>query len=228
MPRNSLLLVLLALVSALFLQSIDALASPNTREVKGRLFIPDTRDVAGVIGVEAEVTLDFGRYRGGIRRDGSFVIRDVPSGIYILEVDSTTHAFDKLWVEVDTVEGSVRASQYFPATEYDPSPKRMVPYPIELTAKGQFDYFQVREGFNWMGMLQNPMMLMAVASIGMVYLLPKMMEGIPPEELAASREAQARMFGGGGSRTAAGGQPAPQLPNVDIAEQLARWSTGAK
>ncbi|KXS10881.1 hypothetical protein M427DRAFT_138792 [Gonapodya prolifera JEL478] len=223
MKQPLIVAALLVLLSTLWTHTIEAATGVRTREVKGRLLVPETRDVASVIGVDTEVTLDFGRYKAGVRRDGGFIIRNVPSGTYILEVVSATHAFDRLWIEVDTAEGIVRASQYIPAAEYDPLLKRTVPYPVELTAKGQYEYFHVREGFNYMALLQNPMMLMAVASIAMIYLLPKMMEGIPPEELQASREAQARMFGGGAR---ASGGPAQPAANIDIAEQLARWSTG--
>lgn len=56
---------------------------------------------------------------------------------------------------------------------------------------------QPRESFNVFSILQSPMILMSVFMMAGVYFLPKMMEGIDPEELKQAQEMMA-----GGKKTA--------------------------
>ena len=56
------------------------------------------------------------------------------------------------------------------------------PIPIEpLVANPVF--FEKREGFNWSGMLMNPMVLMMGVTVLIMFVFPKMMQNMDPEQL---------------------------------------------
>ena len=44
-------------------------------------------------------------------------------------------------------------------------------------------FFEKREGFNWSGMLMNPMVLMMGFTLLIMVVFPKMMENMDPEQL---------------------------------------------
>jgi hypothetical protein len=83
-----------------------------------------------------------------------------------------------------------------------------------IYANGTYQFFEVKKGFSVFSLLKNPMVLMMLFSVGMMYFMPKMMEGLDPEEKARMKkqmEAQndptkmfSQMFGGGGEEEEAG------------------------
>ena len=60
--------------------------------------------------------------------------------------------------------------------------KIVIHHPIHLKAHAKYEYFQPKQGFSPAALLKNPMMLMMLVSIGMMFLMPKMMENLEPEE----------------------------------------------
>ncbi|KAI9034384.1 hypothetical protein DFJ74DRAFT_649357 [Hyaloraphidium curvatum] len=158
--------------------------------VRGTLNANDVLKDLDDLDKGATVTLDFGKHVGFPRSDGSFSIPDVPPGLYILEVTSVLYIYDRLWIEVDA--DGVRASTYVPGTEYERNAAYAVPYPLELAPRAPYSYFTPREGFNFFAILQNPMILMMGFMLVGVYLLPKLAEGIDPEELKRVQEEQAK------------------------------------
>jgi len=157
--------------------------------------------------------LDHGRFEAHLKRDGSFSIKKVPSGVYIFEIASNEYAFDRYWIDVNADAKVVRASKWTPGTQYEASSKFAAQYPLVLIPLGKYGYFTPREKFNWLSMIQNPMVLMPLLALGAMYVMPKMMEGLDPEELKEVQERQQRLLGG---MTGANGGP-----QVDIAERLA-------
>lgn len=68
-------------------------------------------------------------------------------------------------------------------TKKDPgASKQAIPHPLELTAHASYEYFEARQGFSIFSILKNPMMLMMIVSVGGMVLMPKMMEGLDPEQ----------------------------------------------
>ncbi|KAJ3181421.1 hypothetical protein HDU87_001028 [Geranomyces variabilis] len=66
-----------------------------------------------------------------------------------------------------------------------------------------------REGFNFMSLLSNPMLLMSGFSMILFFVLPKLMSNLPQEE-EPSKDAPP--------------QEVPQLPSMpDISQNLANW-----
>lgn len=45
-------------------------------------------------------------------------------------------------------------------------------YPLILTALASVEYFEVKRGFSLLAILKNPMILMMLFSVGMMYFMP--------------------------------------------------------
>jgi len=65
---------------------------------------------------------------------------------------------------------------------YPGAPKQAIPHPLELTAHASYEYYEPRQGFTPFSILKNPMLLMMLLSVGGMVLMPKMMEGLDPEQ----------------------------------------------
>eukprot|EP00548_Thalassiothrix_antarctica_P014668 CAMPEP_0194167190 /NCGR_PEP_ID=MMETSP0154-20130528/2552_1 /TAXON_ID=1049557 /ORGANISM="Thalassiothrix antarctica, Strain L6-D1" /LENGTH=226 /DNA_ID=CAMNT_0038878035 /DNA_START=35 /DNA_END=715 /DNA_ORIENTATION=+ len=125
--------------------------------------------------------------------DGSFVFYDVPPGIHLLDVHSHTFQYSQVKIQMlsedeivdskDDDEGdqqSPRCIEYI----YPGAPKRVAGYPLKLKPHATYQYFEKKKGFSVLSILSNPMALMMVFSMGMMFLMPKLMEGMDPEERA--------------------------------------------
>ena len=69
--------------------------------------------------------------------------------------------------------------------------RQPVPFPLPLeplVAKPVF--FEKREGFNWAGMLMNPMVLMMGVTLLIMVAFPKMMANMDPEQLKEMQQMQ--------------------------------------
>jgi hypothetical protein len=119
------------------------------------------------------------------RADGSFKIYNVPSGIHQLDIDSTIYHFGQIKIQLlEEAMDEPKCLEYaFPGAS-----KRAIKYPLVLSPKATKDYFQVKKGFSIFSLLKNPMVLMMVFSAGMMFVMPKMMEGLDPEEKARMKQ----------------------------------------
>ncbi|KAI8995555.1 hypothetical protein BD414DRAFT_479876 [Trametes punicea] len=161
-------------------------------DLKGRIQWTQDCPSLKVLG-QAKVILDNGKLRGGVTRDGSFVIPDVPAGTYILSVVAHDHHFDQLRVDVLESDTLPEVRPYFPGTPLSPAAPATLPYPIVLSARGKNDYFVPRESFNVLAMFKNPMMLMMLGAGVLVLLMPMMMKNMDPEALEEFKERHAKM-----------------------------------
>jgi len=128
------------------------------------------------------VTLNGGAYSAIPRHDGSFKLHAVPPGAYLLEVLDTQSVWPSVRIEVGT-SGKVRALL---SHSRQPLP---FPLPLEpLVAKPTF--FEKREGFRWSSMLMNPMVIMMGVTVLIMFVMPKMMENMDPEQLKEMQEMQ--------------------------------------
>lgn len=87
------------------------------------------------------------------REDGSFVIHNVPSGSYVIEVLSPNFSYEPVRVEINS-KGKLRARKvnYIQTSQVVP-----VPYPLKLKSLGQTRYFYTREQWRATDFLFNPM-----------------------------------------------------------------------
>lgn len=113
------------------------------------------------------------------RHDGSFDFHRVPPGVHLLDVQSRRHHFSQ--VKIQLLEDAMDVPKCVEYV-YPGAVKNVIPHPIELTAHAEYEYYEPRAGFNPFALLRNPMLLMMLVSVGGMVMLPKMMEGLDPEE----------------------------------------------
>lgn len=110
----------------------------------------------------------------------------VAPGSYLLEVLDTQSVWPTVRLDVSATSGKARALL---THSRQPLP---FPLPLEpLVAKPTF--FEKREGFNWGGMLMNPMVLMMGVTLLIMVVFPKMMANMDPEQLKEMQAMQGGM-----------------------------------
>jgi hypothetical protein len=113
------------------------------------------------------------------RIDGNFNFRDIPSGIYLLDVSSINSVFPQFKLKVSAENNTVHAVEY----KYPGSKRIPTTYPLVLTALVPIEYYQHRPPFSIFSLFKNPMMLMMLFSGCAIYFLPNMLSGIDPEQM---------------------------------------------
>ncbi|XP_052009463.1 ER membrane protein complex subunit 7-like [Xyrauchen texanus] len=144
-------------------------------QVSGRALVPGVRTQDWISS--ARVLLDGDKHVGFIRDDGSFIVSDVPSGSYVLEVSSPTYRFQPVRVDITTT-GKMRARvvNYIMTAEVI-----RLPYPLQMRSSGPHSYFIPRDTWSWSDVLMNPMALMMALPLLIIVLLPKVFNSTDPE-----------------------------------------------
>lgn len=125
------------------------------------------------------MTLNHGEYTTYSSNDGSFVIYNVKPGTHQIDIHSSAFHFGQ--VKVQLLEESMDTPKCLEYA-YPGATKNSIPYPLELTAHASYEYFEPRKGFSIFAIFKNPMFMMMLFSVGIMFLMPKMMEGLDPEE----------------------------------------------
>ncbi|XP_068109452.1 endoplasmic reticulum membrane protein complex subunit 7 [Hyperolius riggenbachi] len=157
----------------------DILLSPGPGgeryKVEGRAVVPGVRPQDWVSG--ARVLVDGEEHIGFLRTDGSFVVHDVPSGSYVVEVVSPAYRFEPVRVDI-TSKGKMRARY---VNHIKTSEVLRLPYPLQMKSSGPPSYFIKRETWGWTDFLMNPMVMMMVLPLLIFVLLPKVVNTSDPE-----------------------------------------------
>jgi len=167
-----------------FFFSSSAKDAPTT-QLEGRLEFPTgtstTKTFNKTFNITTKITLNNGEYTTYSRRDGSFVIYDVGPGIHQLDIDSKTYHFPQVKIQLleDSMDAPKCLEYAFPGAQ-----KRALEYPLVINPKGTNQYFETKKGFSIFGLLKNPMVIMMLFSGVLMVAMPKMMEGMDPEEKA--------------------------------------------
>jgi hypothetical protein len=177
-PRIPACAVLVLLVS--FVVSLA-----NAGAIKGRV------DVGEIPGANLVVKCDADK-QAFVRKDGTFVLRDVEPGIHEVSVSDSLRWFTRALVEVDESGKQVRVVEVLPPTQPNQGPVRREAKTLLLKPLGMIDYFEKRQQMSVMSFFANPMMLMMLFTLGMGFLMPKMMENLDPEELKQMQEQMAQ------------------------------------
>lgn len=118
-----------------------------------------------------KIQVNGGELLGFVRKDGSFVVHNLRSGSYILEVLNPEYTFEPVRVEINS-KGKFRARK---VNYIQTSQVIQVPYPLRLKALGKTRYFQVREQWRITDFLFNPMILMMLLPLVLIMILPKLL-----------------------------------------------------
>ncbi|NXG56849.1 EMC7 protein, partial [Hemiprocne comata] len=151
-------------------------AGPGERfKIEGRAVVPGVKPQDWIAG--ARVLVDGEEHVGFLKTDGSFVVHDVPSGSYVVEVISPAHKFEPVRVDI-TSKGKMRARyvNYIKTSEVV-----RLPYPLQMKSSGPPSYFIKRESWGWTDFLMNPMVMMMVLPLLIFVLLPKVVNTSDPD-----------------------------------------------
>ena len=158
-----------------------SLADLPVSNLEGVLKFPDMTP----FNLTARITLDHDEYTTYSRSDGSFVIYNVKPGIHQLDIHDLNFHFSQ--VKVQLLEESMDAPKCLEYA-YPGAAKKSIPYPLVLTAHASYQYFEARKGFSIFTIFKNPMFLMMAFSVGMMFVMAKMMENLEPEEKARMQQ----------------------------------------
>ncbi|EGD78232.1 hypothetical protein PTSG_09299 [Salpingoeca rosetta] len=169
--RTALLAALVAVVVGAVLPHAEA-AKGKRYSVQGRIHIPPEATKEYI--AQTRVVLDGGVVQGLVKEDGSFVINDVPSASYTLEVFNPKYHYMPIRVDVDRqFSNNVRAFQAdFLGMD------RVVPVPyvaghgLEVPYIAQHKYFEERKAWSIKDILYNPSLLIVFVMLGLMYLMP--------------------------------------------------------
>ena len=196
---------------SLLLAALVALVSGATQDFRGQIQPNTHLTDLYFIGANAKAHLraipnEAGTVPGPdrsvwIARDGSFIIKDVQSGAYTLEIVSRTNDFNKYRVDIpDNEEGKPKLGPqiriHTPGTSLSSTLKsNLLFHPLILHSTQRLDFFIEPAPFNISSMLGmgSPMLLLGVAALFLVFIMPKISASLDPETQREMAENQQRM-----------------------------------
>jgi ER membrane protein complex subunit 7 len=177
-----------------------------TISIEGRLQYPNKLPYNNIT---TSIIVNHGEHNTYSRIDGTFTIHDIPPGVYIIDIYNPIHHFSQIKCQYKLIEeeeengndnksmkkpnlscleyhypGATKRTMDIDATATATTSPTSATYVLTVTALASYEYFEIKRGFNILSMLQNPMILMMIFTLGIMYLLPKMMENMDPEERA--------------------------------------------
>ncbi|ESQ46672.1 hypothetical protein EUTSA_v10000323mg [Eutrema salsugineum] len=185
--RSSPVLAFLVLQICLIFTLPCSSGSEDSYKITGRVRIPPSRGI--VIGHTAKfsnvkVILNGGQNLTFLRPDGYFTFHKVPAGTHLIEVSAMGYLFSPVRVDVSARHrGKVQAT----LTETRRSLTELVLEPLR-----EEQYYEVREPFSILSIVKSPMGLMVGFMVVVVFLMPKLMENIDPEEMKQAQEEMRR------------------------------------
>lgn len=182
--------------------------------------------------MHTKISVNYGQYVGYPREDGKFEIDNLPSDSYVVEVTHPNYIYEPFRVDI-TSKGKIRARR---VNYIQPALVQTVEYPLQFRPKSLHKYFLPRETWRIMDILLNPMVIMMVVPLVIIWILPKMMN---PQEVQQQRESvqmpeynvpelsemMASMFGG---RQSVGGAGGDSGSNAGGSQSIAAGSGGSK
>lgn len=125
-------------------------------------------------------------YRSTVAADGSFVIRNLPFGSYLLQADWFDFVFPTIRVDVQWAKMPNQSTRVEITTYRNEYPVRVTPgtgldeeRPAVIATVGAVNYYVPREKVDIMKIVKSPVGIMGIVMVGMLL----MMKAIPEEEL---------------------------------------------
>ncbi|GAV60540.1 DUF2012 domain-containing protein [Cephalotus follicularis] len=129
---------------------------------------------------DAKVILNGGQSVTFLRPDGYFSFHNVPAGTHLIEVTAIGYFFSPVRVDVSARNpGKVQAA----LTENKKGLSELVLEPLR-----EEQYYEIREPFSIMSLVKSPMGLMVGFMLLVVFIMPKLVESIDPEEMKRAQE----------------------------------------
>ncbi|KAG6649639.1 hypothetical protein I3843_07G220300 [Carya illinoinensis] len=183
MRSQPVILVLLVHLCIPFLSSSLAISPGEGYTVNGRVKIPSL-GAQGLVRPgklsNIKVVLNGGQRFTLLRPDGYFSFHNVPAGTHLIEVDAIGYFFSPVRVDVSARNpGKVQAT----LTENRRGLSELVLEPLR-----EEQYYEIREPFSIMSVVKSPMGLMMGFMLVVMFLMPKLMENMDPEEMRRAQE----------------------------------------
>ncbi|XP_062109228.1 ER membrane protein complex subunit 7 homolog [Humulus lupulus] len=182
--KSVVLLIFVQLCFALISSSLAA--SPVSSEghsIHGRVKIPSYGAIGfGLPGKisNIKVILNGGQRVTFLRPDGFFSFHNVPAGTHLIEVAAIGFFFSPVRVDVSARNpGKVQAA----LTETRRGLHEFVLEPLR-----EEQYYEIREPFNIMSIVKSPMGLMMGFMVIVMFVMPKLVENMDPEEMRRAQE----------------------------------------
>jgi len=159
--------------------------------VVGRIYPNTILTEVNTLTSNTEIILNSGEYVSYLKTDNSFEIKNVKPGLYLLQINTKDYEFEKFWILVDetnTVLAAKEVTDIEFSTEF--FKENRCNYPLEVQAIYKKDYFEPRTSINILGFFKNPIVLLMVISLGMMYVMPKLISGLDEEELKEMKKNQ--------------------------------------
>lgn len=125
------------------------------------------------------------KFSAPLRRDNTFVFESIPESSYLLTIHSRDHFFAPYRVDVGHTEGEaaqeiIHVWQTFRGNEWS----NKGPYlgsaqgelKVDVRPAALKDFYQARSGFSVMSIFKNPMILMGLVSVVMIFGMPMIMD----------------------------------------------------
>ncbi len=147
----------------------------------GKLIFPDKTPY----NITSRISLNDDEITTYSRTDGTFVLYNVGPGVHQLDVHNPYHFFSQVRIQLkEDAMDNPKCLEY----AYPGATKVATAHPLILQAHGLYEYFEKRQGFTIMSLVSNPMVLMGVMMVGMMFFMPKMMDSLDPEEKERMRK----------------------------------------
>uniref|UniRef100_A0AC34PW65 ER membrane protein complex subunit 7 beta-sandwich domain-containing protein n=1 Tax=Panagrolaimus sp. JU765 TaxID=591449 RepID=A0AC34PW65_9BILA len=200
------------MIPIIFLSLITCIVAQNPAnvfDIRGQVLFRKDMPVPKNWKTNSRVLVNYGEYIGFIKDDGSFIVEGVPSGSYIVEVTNVDYIFEPIRYEINS-KGKARARQL---NLLQPNNVEVLPIPLVITARQPTRYFRIREEWKVTDVLLNPMVLMLLVAMVLLFLTPRLagqdpelqkeMEKMqmPKMDVPDVAEVFANMFGGGKKTT---------------------------
>jgi ER membrane protein complex subunit 7 len=170
--------------------------------IEGRIFYPHDQSA---YNETVKIVLNYGEITtyNRLQDDSRFTLRNIPPGIHVIDIYGTKHEalihhFPQIKVQfmADQMNSPQCLRYLYPGAKKEPidcgtSAENGAPGFLEIPVVGTYEYFETRPQFSMWYMFRNPMVIMMMLSAGMMFLMPKLMEGLDPEEKAQMRQQMA-------------------------------------
>ena len=120
---------------------------------------------------------------GHVTSTGAFVITDVTNGDYLLYV---THPFFRIDPVSLKVEGNTVSASAYDTVRSDPG--AALTYPLKLRPSAFQTPYVPEEEFNAFQILKNPMAIMGLVMLALVWVMPKLQGGVSADEMRDMRK----------------------------------------
>ncbi|XP_033331620.1 ER membrane protein complex subunit 7 [Megalopta genalis] len=148
----------------------DEEVSTDLYVIEGKVF-PWENKASNGWQLMTHVMANGGEHYGFLREDGTFIISNVPSGSYVIEVVNPNCVYEPVRVEINS-KGRFRARK---VNLIQTSQVIQIPYPLKMRPFTPFRYFQVREQWKVTDFLFNSMVLMMILPLLLLMIGPKIM-----------------------------------------------------